>query len=167
MTQTLQQQKLSARSEIFWSGCLPMFTILLPYATTGQIAAKNLKNACELEACMGHSLPLKSLCQTPPKGSVGLQCVKELHNDGNAAVIPGISMSVIGDPTVSLCFVGHGMNYLLNYHLSMNHHRFCWFYGWIPHRTEVTGDPSFLAAGAMAELHQFITVHTQNPSLSI
>jgi hypothetical protein len=59
-----------------------------------QIAMENLKSAYDLAASKGHALPIKSLCRMLPKGDIGLQQVKELHDNGNAAVIPGIWTSV-------------------------------------------------------------------------
>jgi len=108
----------------------------------------NLQKACSMAASYGQSMPCASLCRALPKGAVGLQHVKELHDDGNAAVIPGVWTSVIGNETVSLKFLGRGMNYSL----AATDLRFCWFYGWIPHKTEVRADCSFHASGVMTEL---------------
>ena len=122
----------------------------LPYGTTGFIAKDNLEKASGLSARKGYNLPCQSLCRPLPKGAVGIQRVKELHDDGNAAIIPGVWTSIIGDPTVCLRFVACRMNYFF----TATDRRFCWFYGWVPHKTEVHANPAIRAHGAMAELQR-------------
>lgn len=118
---------------------------VLPYGATPLLAMSNLKKATEIASQSGNNLPCSTLCRAFPKGATGLHRVKELHDDGNAAVIPGIWTSIIGDPDVCLRFIGRGMNHAL----SANTARFCWFYGWIPHKTEVTEAPQTRSKGAM------------------
>jgi hypothetical protein len=122
----------------------------LPYGTTGFIAKGNLEKTSALSLqCNGvGGLPCQSLCRALSKGAVGLQQVKALHDDGNATIIPGVWTSVIGDSSVCLHFVGRGTNY----YFSATTHQFCWFYGWVPHKTEVRMDTSVHGNGTMAEL---------------
>jgi hypothetical protein len=116
----------------------------LPYGTTGCIAAERLMRANKmLHDEHGINLPCHNLDRPLPKGAMGLQLVKELHDDGNACVIPGIWTSVIGDDRVALKFFGAG----INHHFQATNRRFCWFYGWIPHKSEVVGDASIISLG--------------------
>jgi hypothetical protein len=82
---------------------------ILPYGSIAEVAASNLKHACKYLASLGNPLPFESACRPLPKGATGLQQVKELHDDGNAAVIPGIWTSLIGDETVVFRFYGRGI----------------------------------------------------------
>jgi hypothetical protein len=85
--------------------------------------------------------------------ATGLQQVKELHDDGNAAIIPEIWTSLIGDETVVIRFCGCGFNMFF----TCSANRFAWFYGWVlPHKTEVPANLSSHAVGKMkggARLH--------------
>jgi hypothetical protein len=73
-----------------------------------------------------------------PKGDIGTQRVKELHDDGNDGIIPGIWTSVAGDERVVLRCLG----------------RFCWFYGWVHHKTEVLDDPTATCKGQMGKMQR-------------
>lgn len=113
-------------SEVF--GCLP-------FGMSAHIAAARLRKAVVMAQRHSIKLPFATLCRPLPKGACGLQSAKELHDDGNAAIIPGIWTSVVGNPDVFLRFLGRG----LNVKLAATQHRFCWFYGWVPHKSEVNG----------------------------
>ena len=76
--------------------------------------------------------------------------MKELHDDGNAAIIPGMWTSVKGDRKVVLRFVGKGLNHFFR----TSDRRLCWFYGWVPHKTEVLGSPETQASGKMGEVER-------------
>jgi hypothetical protein len=124
---------------------------VLPYGTTGAIAAQQMKTACDqVSKKKGHNLPCVSLCRVLPKGAIGTQQVKELHDDGNAGVIPGIWTSVVGDERVVLRFLGRGMNSFFR----ATDRRFCWFYGWVPHKTEVLDDPMATCKGKMGQIQR-------------
>jgi hypothetical protein len=130
---------------------------VLPYGSTGALAARQTLTACKMASKMaskiskkGANLPCVSLCRMLPKGAIGTQRVKELHDDGNAGVIPGIWTSVLGDESVVLRFMGRGMNSCFR----ASDRRFCWFYGWIPHKTEVFDDSAVTCRGQMGTIQR-------------
>lgn len=102
----------------------------LPYSATAFIAEKNISEACNLDLTI--SLP-DGIRRALPKGAIGFNRTKSLHDDGNAGIIPGIWSSHSHDKNVALHFFGRNMNVYL--HTTMQ--RFCFFYGWIPHKTEI------------------------------
>ena len=55
-------------------------------------------------------MPLEALCRPLNKGAVGFQLTKDLHDDGNASVIPGVWTSITGDERVVLRFVSTFFN---------------------------------------------------------
>ena len=74
-----------------------------------------------------------------PKGTVGMYNSKNLHDDKNGALTPSIWTSVVGKDGTTLTF--YGVNFELS--LDATEHRFCYFMGWIPHKTvckDVTKD---------------------------
>lgn len=107
----------------------------LPYAMTGELCADRFSKATKkmqeagLDCCfLGHDRAL-------PKGATGVQLHKELHDDSNASVIPGIWSSVTASDELlrtKLRFAGRG----LNVSMFASKRRFAMFYGWIPHKTE-------------------------------
>jgi hypothetical protein len=105
----------------------------LPYGATAFLAAKQVAAACKLARNMGITLSCETLARAFPKGAIGIQQTKALHDDGNAALIPGIWTSVAGDDNVILRFVG--CNFDAYFRTTTK--RFSWFYGWIPHKTEM------------------------------
>jgi len=105
----------------------------LPYCQTASIAAENIRNACNYAESLSIELPCRSLARELPKGATGIQQCKELHDDGNAAIIPGIWTSIRGDNNVVLRFLGTNMNICF----TTTEERFCWFLGWVPHKTEM------------------------------
>jgi hypothetical protein len=122
----------------------------LPYGTAASIAAKQLTNACKKADSLGNRLPCRDLCRPLPKGAIGLQKTKDLHDDGNSAVIPGIWTSVRGDDNVIFRFIGSDFNVF--FRCSTN--RFCWFVGWVPHKTEVLNQPAHRSLGKMINVER-------------
>ena len=66
-----------------------------------------------------------------PKGTLGMYPSKTLHDDENGALTPSVWLSVVGDEQTKLSF--YGINFQLN--LTVTTHQFCWFMGWIPHKS--------------------------------
>ena len=73
-----------------------------------------------------------------PKGSVGLDLEKPLHDDGNACLCPGIWTNIKEDKnnTVDLFFIHKNFNLKLR----ASEGRIALFLGWIPHKTKVVGE---------------------------
>jgi hypothetical protein len=94
---------------------------------------------------MSIPLPFQSLCRPLPKGAIGIQRTKALHDDGNSALIPGIWTSLLGDDVVVLWFAGQRFN--ISFRTMTSH--FCWLMGWIPHKTEVLEGPTIGSKGYM------------------
>ena len=69
-----------------------------------------------------------------PKGTLGMYPTKSMHNDDNGAATPSIWMSVEGEDSTTLSF--HGVDFEIS--LRATTHRFCWFMGWIPHKSTST-----------------------------
>jgi len=104
----------------------------LPYSSCGLIAAQNLSSANrEFKKIHGLELPWSSLIRPFPKGSIGVHRYTPLHDDANGAVTPGVWTSLRGADDVYLNMAGHNMNI----NIRGTDRRFCWFMGWIPHRT--------------------------------
>jgi len=118
----------------------------LPYSSTGLIARNNIEDA-DMMSKNRHrrSLPWAQWARVFPKGTIGGACTKDLHDDENACVSPGIWTSIEGDEAVSVCFYGHRMNV----EFSATSKRFCWFMGWIPHKCYMPSRPSFRSSGQM------------------
>jgi hypothetical protein len=114
-------------SEIFFS---------LPYGTTAFLAADDLQSACDYASTKGLTFPCGSLCRPLPKGTLGMYPYKALHDDGNSCIIPSMWQSVVGHDFLNLVFVGKQMKVQIR----ASNQRFCWFMGWIPHKTELLGD---------------------------
>ena len=66
-----------------------------------------------------------------PKGTIGMYKVKSLHDDENGALSPSIWASVVGHDDTVLTF--YGVNFEVSFVTST--HRFCWFMGWVPHKS--------------------------------
>jgi hypothetical protein len=62
----------------------------LPYGTAAMLAANQLSSACVYAESIQKWLPCHVLCRPLPKGAIGIQRTKDLHDDGNLAVIPRI-----------------------------------------------------------------------------
>ena len=122
----------------------------LPYGTAAMLAGNQLKAASDYGASKSLPLPCQSLCRPLPKGAIGIQRTKALHDDGNSALIPGIWTSLLGDEAVILRFVGRHFNVFFR----TTTYRFCWFMGWIPHKTEVLEDPTIKSKGAMSAVER-------------
>ena len=56
---------------------------------------------------------------------------KSLHDDDNGAITPAMWTSVVGTEHVELCFRGMW----LNVSITATQSRFCWFMGFVPHKT--------------------------------
>jgi hypothetical protein len=124
----------------------------LPYATTGCLCAHNLKKACSFAESLGKRLPIKDLCRALPKGSVGLSSGRLLHDDGNAALIPGVWTSFAGNENCLLKFQSVDGSF----YLRTTKRRFCLFYGWIPHLSEKLPGP---VLGPKSSLDGYARVH--------
>jgi hypothetical protein len=112
------------------------------------LAAKQLSSSCLYAKSIHKRLPCRALCGPLPKGAIGIQRTKDLHDDGNLAVIPGIWTSVQGDPHVVIQFVVKSFNvYFRTLDLC-----FCWFMDWILHKTEVLLNPNYRSLGLMKEV---------------
>ena len=141
------ENNLRTMAEWIIESCFPS----LPYATTPYLAARQVAQACKLSRDhFKKTMPCEALARVFPKGAVGMKRTKELHDDGNAAIIPGIWTSVTGDESVALRF----QSKQFNVYLRTTRRRFCWFYGWIPHKTEVLGDPSYRSLGKMEKVER-------------
>ena len=141
------ENNLRTMAEWILVRCFPS----LPYGTSAYIAARQVSAACKYSR-QAHSqiMPCEALARIFPKGAVGTKRTKELHDDGNAAIIPGIWTSVTADDTVVLRFQSKDFNVFLR----ATTRRFCWFYGWIPHKTEVLEDPTYRSFGKMEKLER-------------
>jgi hypothetical protein len=118
-------------SEVFFS---------LPYGTTAFQAADDLRSACDYALTKGLTFPCVSLCRPLPKGTLGMYPAKPLHDDGNSCIIPSMWQSVVGHDYLKLLFLGKQMKV----EIRASHQRFCWFMGWIPHKTELLREvPTF------------------------
>jgi hypothetical protein len=100
-------------------------------------------------------MPCSSLARPLPKGATGIQHCKELHDDGNAALIPGIWTSIRGDENVVLRFLGKNMNV----YFKAADFRFCWFYGWVPHKTEIQPGAHVQQVSAEGKMGTISRVH--------
>jgi hypothetical protein len=132
-----------ARTISEWILCNVLYS--LPYGTTATLARDQLKAASDYGLSTSAPLPFQSLCRPLPKGNIGIQRTEALHDDGNSALIPGIWTSLLGDDAVVLRFIGQRFNI----YFRTTTFRFCWFMGWIPHKTEVLEDPSIHSKGYM------------------
>jgi hypothetical protein len=132
-----------ARTISEWILCNIFYS--LPYGTAASLARNQLKAASDYGSSRLLPLPCQSLCCPLPKGAIGIQRTKALHDDGNSALIPGIWTSLLGDKAVVLRFVGRTFN--INFRTTT--FRFCWFMGWIPHKTEVLEGPTSRLKGLM------------------
>ena len=72
-----------------------------------------------------------------PKGTLGMYPTKSMHDNDNGAATPSIWMSVEGEDSTTLSF--HGVDFEIS--LRATTHRFCWFMGWIPHKSTLTKNP--------------------------
>jgi hypothetical protein len=101
--------------------------ISLPYSATAFIAEENINSA--MRYCSSYEMLdkpmalLKSIERPLPKGAVGFNKTKDLHDDGNSSIIPGIWSSHSDDNDIILRFCGRNLNVFL--HTTM--HRFCFF----------------------------------------
>lgn len=128
-----------------------VFAPSLPYSSSAFLAQQNMQRACHYsETANSQPLPIKTLCRPLPKGAIGVQRVKEMHDDGNAAIIPGVWTSLVGDETVVLQF--SGLHWDVYFRTTTR--RFCWFYGWIGHKTKVLNDSSVVAKGKMNKVQR-------------
>lgn len=114
------------------------------------LAAKQLSSACLYAESIDKRLPCRALSRPFPKGALGIQRTKDLHDDGNSAIIPGIWTSLRGDPNVVLRFVAKSFNV----YFRTSDLRFCWFMGWIPHKTEVLLNPNYRSLGPMIKVER-------------
>ena len=108
--------------------------LALPYGAFPLIASQNLKltsNLCKSARPSLHHVFSKQISRILPKGSIGMQLTKPLHDDGNAILSPGVWTSVTDNPEVILTFVTKKMEVDIRCH----RRRVCSFYGWIPHKS--------------------------------
>jgi hypothetical protein len=122
----------------------------LPYGTAATLASNQLKAASDYGQSKSLPLPCQSLCRPLPKGAIGIQRTKALHDDGNSALIPGMWTSLLGDEAVVLRFIGKHFNV----YFRTTTFRFCWFMGWIPHKTELLENPATRSKGPMSVVHR-------------
>jgi hypothetical protein len=133
-----------ARTISEWILCNILYS--LPYGTAASLASTQLKAASDYGLSRSLPLPCQSLSRPLPKGAIGIQRTKALHDDGNSALIPGMWTSLLGDEAVVLRFIGEHFNV----YFRTPTFRFCWFMGWIPHKTEVLGAPANRSKGTMS-----------------
>jgi hypothetical protein len=57
----------------------------LPYGTVASLARDQLKAASDYGISRSVPIPCQSLCRPLPKGAIGIQRTKALHDDGNSA----------------------------------------------------------------------------------
>jgi hypothetical protein len=93
-------------------------------------------SACAYVLTQGLTFPCGSLFRPLPKGTLGMYPAKALHDDRNSCIIPLMWQSVVGHDSLNLVFVGKQMKV----EMRASHQQFCWFMGWIPHKTEMIGD---------------------------
>ena len=123
----------------------------LPYALTPLIASQNMDRACQHSIhYRQQSLPCAAASRIFPKGACGIMLTKDLHDDGNGAICPGIWTSVLGADNVVLRF----MSTQFNIHFKCATHRFAWFQGWIPHKTECVDNPNHMSEGKMDKVER-------------
>jgi hypothetical protein len=137
-----------ARTISEWILCNVFYS--LPYGTAGSLARDQLKAASDYAISRSLPLPCQSLCRPLPKGAIGIQRTKALHDDGNSALIPGIWTSLLGDEAVVLRFIGRRFHV----YFRTTTFRFCWFMGWIPHKTEVLEKPTIRSEGTMSNVER-------------
>ena len=141
------ENNLRTMAEWILLRCFPS----LPYGTSAYIAARQVSAACKFSREANNKImPCEALARIFPKGAVGTKRTKELHDDGNAAIIPGIWTSVTADEKVVLRFQSKQFNVFLR----TTTRRFCWFYGWIPHKTELLENPSYRSLGKMTKVER-------------
>jgi hypothetical protein len=127
---------LKTGSALLLSGfCLRFFCYLTVPGTAFQ-AADDLQSACDYALMKGLTFPCGSLCRPLPKGALGMYPTKALHDDGNLCIILLMWQSAVGHDFLSLVFVGKQMKV----EIGTSHQHFCWFMGWIPHKTQLLGD---------------------------
>ena len=103
----------------------------LPFSATGLICAQNLEEANKrYRARTNANLPWATLARVFPKGSVGTRLTRDLHDDGNGAISPGVWTCLTDHDDVVFNMLGHR----LNIEISARSKRFVWFMGWVPHR---------------------------------
>jgi hypothetical protein len=124
----------------------------IPYSTTASIAASNLEEACKYGESVGKKLPCWSLCPLFPKGACGIQKTKVLHDGRNAGIIPGIWNSILGAPAGCGALQFISPNAEIFFCTSTNW--FCWFYGWVPHKTKVLNAPEVQSFGQIGEVQR-------------
>jgi hypothetical protein len=124
----------------------------LPHGTAATLASN-----FQLKAASDHRtsklplpLPCQSLCRPLPKGAIGIQRTKALHDDNNSALIPGMWTSLLGNEAAVLRFIGKHFNVCLR----TTTFRFCWFIGWIPHKRILLENPASRSKGAMLVGHR-------------
>jgi hypothetical protein len=122
----------------------------LPCGTAAALASNQLKAASDHGQSKSLPLPCQSLCCPLPKGAVGIQRAKALHDDGNSALIPGMWTSLLGDEAVVLRFIGKHFNVCFR----TTTFRFCWFMGWMPHKTELLENPATRSKIPMSVVHR-------------
>jgi hypothetical protein len=93
-------------------------------------------SACAYVLTQGLTFPCGSLFRPLPKCTLGMYPAKALHDDRNSCIIPLMWQSVVGHDSLNLVFVGKQMKV----EMRASHQQFCWFMGWIPHKTEMIGD---------------------------
>jgi hypothetical protein len=123
---------------------------LLLHGTAATLASNQLKAASDYGTSKSLPLPYQSLCRPLPKGAIGIQRMKALHDDSNSALIPGMWTLLLGDEAVVFRFIGKDFNVCFR----TTTFRFCWFMGWIPHKTELLENPASRSKGVMSVVHQ-------------
>ena len=104
----------------------------LPYGTVPFIAYDNVDRAAK--RVKGNNREYFPVPRVFPKGTLGMYQTKTLHDDDNGAISPSLWSSIVGDDNTYLSF--HGVNFEVK--LVTSTFRFCWFMGWIPHKTTTT-----------------------------
>lgn len=122
----------------------------LPYGAFPIISSNNMKQTQNLSK-VGNLLPfvLDQINRPLPKGSIGLQLTKPLHDDGNAAITPGVWTSLSNNPEVTLEFCCKQFKFRMKCY----RRRTCTFYGWIPHKTFINqGD--YASTGKFSDVYR-------------
>jgi hypothetical protein len=140
--------KTGARTTSEWMLCNVVCS--LPCGAAAALASNQLKAASDHGTSKSLPLPCQSLCRPLSKGAVGIQRVKALHDDGNSALVPGAWTSLSGDEAAVFRFVGKHFNVSFRTTTFL----FCWFMGWIPHRTEILENSASRSKGVMSVVHQ-------------
>jgi len=103
----------------------------IPYSTTPYIAYMNEQTFFT----KNNIHPKEYQWSRPfPQGTLGVSLEKQIHDDANGLLVPGLWQCLASDPLNPVRFVFQTTN--MSYSFQSSKKRFAWFNGMIPHKTE-------------------------------